>query len=191
MLFVDGENLSKRGLEALSSRGIDPTPGDFWQKDVYLWQPGVPARAPFFSIYQGDGPKRADQAVRAYYYTSTTSDEPGWTDTRLRLRKAGFEPRLFKRTQGRSKAVDLGLATDLLTLGGENRYDIAVLFAGDGDYLPLLQAVKRLGHHVIVGFFPEHGLNQELQIAADAFIDLTEFFVTAWDRHLHPRKDGY
>jgi uncharacterized LabA/DUF88 family protein len=186
MLFVDGENLTRRGQETLRSEGIPLRAGDLWQRDVFLWLPEAPADHAFFA-YHGhqftgqawQGP-RVREAARAYFYTSTTSDEPGWTDTRLALRSLGFEPRLFRRARGRSKAVDVALTTDVLVLAAEGRYEVAVIFAGDGDYVPLVEAVKRMGRHVVVGFFEGDGLNPELRIAADEFVDLTQHFVRSW-----------
>lgn len=125
--------------------------------------------------------RRAD---RAYYYTSTGSDEPGWTDTRLALRQLGFEPRVFKRVAGKSKAVDIALATEALALAAEDRYDVAVIMAGDGDYVPLVEAIKRLGHDVVIAFFAENGLSPELRIAGDDFVDLTAHFVRQWGGEL-------
>ena len=186
MLFVDGENLTKRGQEALKAASVPLRSGAAWRRDVYLWLPGTLASVPFFSEpgLRFSGTKlegaRVRRALRAYYYTSTTSDEPGWTETRIALREAGFEPRLYKRSAGRSKAVDVALTTEVLTLASEGRYEVAAILAGDGDYVPLIEAVKRLGLHVVVGFFKEHGLSQELRIAADQFVDLTPHFVRAW-----------
>ena len=124
------------------------------------------------------------------------------TATKLALRELGFEPRLFPRRRDKSKladvppgderdevlarwkskAVDLALATDVLTLAGEGRYEVAVIFAGDGDYVPVVEAVKRLGRHVVVGFFAGkgHGLSDDLRIAADGFVDLTPYLVNSW-----------
>lgn len=39
MLFVDGENLTKRGQEALKAEGIALRVGDAWRRDVFLWLP--------------------------------------------------------------------------------------------------------------------------------------------------------
>ena len=106
------------------------------------------------------------------------------------MRERGFEPKLFKREHGKSKAVDLALATDVLTLAGEGRYEVAVIFAGDGDYVPVVEAVKRLGRHVVVGFFAGegHGLSDELRIAADDFVDITGYLVLYWRRE-HERRE--
>jgi hypothetical protein len=186
MLFVDGENLTKRGQATLKSEGVQLRAGPAWRRDVFLWLPRESAAFAFFAYHghrfsgqEWQGP-HVVKATRAYYYTSTTSNEPEWTETRLALRAIGFEPRLFKRAAGRSKAVDVALTTEVLTLASEQRYEVAVIFAGDGDYVPLVEAVKRIGLHVVVGFFEEDGLNPELRIAADDFVNLTPHFVNEW-----------
>lgn len=190
MLFVDGENLTKRGQDVLAGADGALKAGPWWRRDVFLWMEDQDPLHAFFAVHRpgsmwlmSDGPPPpplVDRAARAYYYTSTKSDEPEWTQTRLTLREAGFEPRLFKRVSGKSKAVDVALTTDILTLAAERQYDVAVLFAGDGDYVPVVEAVKRIGLHVVVGFFKNNGLSDELRIAADDFVDLTEDFVDRW-----------
>jgi hypothetical protein len=37
MLFVDGENLTKRGQEVMKAAGVRLEPGPWWERDVYLW----------------------------------------------------------------------------------------------------------------------------------------------------------
>lgn len=197
MLFVDGENLTKRGQEVLKSEGVRLSSGPFWRRDVFLWAPGTPADYAFFHEIGWRSPvekewrgPRVIRARRAYYYTSTSSDEPEWTGTRLALRSAGFEPRLFKRAGGRSKAVDIALTTEVLTLGAERRFEVAVIFAGDGDYVPLIEAAKRMGLHVLIGFFASSGLSSEVRISADQFVDLTQEFVSAWKRDAKAREQA-
>jgi len=51
-----------------------------------------------------------------------------------------FEPR--------EKAVDVGLATSLLEMTALSAFDIAIVVAGDRDFVPALQAVRRLGKRV-------------------------------------------
>ena len=146
---------------------------------------------------------QAHLADRAYYYTSMPYENATVvTATRLALREIGFEPKMFPRrrekskvaelppgderddalARWKSKAVDLALATDVLTLAGEGRYEVAVLFAGDADYVPVVEAVKRLGRHVVLGFFAGkgHGLSDDLRISADEFVDLTPYLIKAW-----------
>ncbi len=58
-----------------------------------------------------------------------------------------------------------------------------MIFAGDGDYAPLIEAVMRLGQYVVLGFFADSGLSPELQIAADEFVDLGPILVNDWTRY--------
>lgn len=181
MLFVDGENFTKRGQEHLPKYGVNIRPGPAWRRDVYLWHPVVNYRATSATFaHDISASSWPFAARRAYYYTAMEAGEPEWTETRLGLRGLGFEPRLFKRTRGRSKAVDVALTTDVLTLGAEGRYEVAVIVAGDGDYVPLIEGVKRFGHQVIVAFFDGQGLSPELRIAADDFVDLTGWMKEMW-----------
>lgn len=190
-LFVDGENFTIRGQKVLEAAGAAPTEVDAWRRDVFLWLPKHEPTHAFISPWPGPWARdesrppapTAPPATRAYYYTSMVYAEDDWTRMRLAIREYGFEPRLFRRLKGgRSKAVDLALATDVLTLAGEGSYEVAVIFAGDGDYVPVVEAVKRLGRHVVVGFFEgaKNGLSDELRIAADDFVDLTPRLVQAW-----------
>ena len=196
MLFVDGENFTKRGQVVMSEANVVPEGPSRWRCDVFLWMARAHATDPILAppqfpyVLSPQGTTRvpmpeAHPASRAYFYTSMPYvNEDEVTGTRLALREIGFEPRVFPRRQGKSKAVDLALATDVLTLAGEGRYETAVIFAGDGDYVPVVEAVKRLGRHVVVGFFAGqgHGLSPELRIAADDFVDVTRYLVGGWQR---------
>ncbi len=73
---------------------------------------------------------------------------------------------------------EIALTTDMLSHGYRtNNYDVAVLFAGDGDYVPLVEEVKRLGKVVYIMFFQGSGVNNELRLASDTFLYIDEFFL--------------
>ena len=49
------------------------------------------------------------------------------------------------------------MAIDMVTKGYENHYDIAIIIAGDGDFEPLIRAVKSsTGKRVFGVVFDEH-----------------------------------
>ena len=97
---------------------------------------------------------------------------------------------MFRKTRQEEKAkgVDIALAKDFLSHAFLNNYDVALLFAGDGDYIPLVEEVKRLGKIVCVVFFSEFGLNPELRIAADYFLPIDDAFEYFWK--VQKRKQG-
>jgi uncharacterized LabA/DUF88 family protein len=55
-----------------------------------------------------------------------------------------------------------------------------ILVAGDGDYVPLLDEVKRLGKISVVVFFEKEGMNPDLRLAADYFVPVDTWFMNRW-----------
>jgi hypothetical protein len=191
MLFVDGENFTKAGQRMLTGAGLRLMKGRYWLPDVFLWTPN--GTGPHWYAIEpkrsGTGaasffmPSPDAHLVRAYYYTSTVSNEPEWTKTRIAIRQLGFEPRLFQRRKGRTKAVDIALATDVLALGAARQYDAAVIVSGDGDYVPLLEAVKRMGLHAAAAFV-SNDLSPEIPITADEFASLSLPLLSDWSSYI-------
>jgi uncharacterized LabA/DUF88 family protein len=121
-------------------------------------------------------------ALRAHYYTSVGGDIQAQEKVREALWQIGFAPAVFKKdTQSKkSKGVDIALARDMLAHAFRDNYDAAVLVAGDGDYLPLLEEVRRLGKLIHIVFFRSSGLNDSLRLEADIFHDLAALFLDRW-----------
>jgi len=160
MVFVDGENLSARFGEILDGQDIPDHVK--YQKDIYVWSQYLNH---FFLGFD---------VVRKYYYTSVIGDNDKADETADILKKqcSMEEPKIFKKTKTRgSKGIDISLATDMLTHANKKNYDIAILVAGDGDYVPLVEAVKREGCRVFVWFL-RNGLHKKLEQTADSFWDM-------------------
>ncbi|MCY4355628.1 MAG: NYN domain-containing protein [Truepera sp.] len=103
--------------------------------------------------------------VRAYYYNAPLTED---YDTELRdgqhrffesLRRIPYVTvrlgRLHRRNDGSlvEKGIDVALAVESLSLAYENAYDTALLVSGDGDYVELVEAIKRRGKHVECAMF--------------------------------------
>ncbi len=178
MLFVDGENFTIRAQKVAQANNIFVPEGANHLTDVFMWLPGLQATQ---DTTQGHL-RLQPHAIRSFYYTSVTGDEPRLLDTRQRLRDLGFNPQVFKKTKDKSKGVDIALAKDLLVNAFFDNYDVAVLIAGDGDYVPLIEEVKRQGKVVYLVFFRDEGLNQDLWMAADSYFEMKQFFIDSWNR---------
>jgi uncharacterized LabA/DUF88 family protein len=165
MIFVDGENLAIRYGAQLKARNNQPPSHVTYRQDIYVWTAAFRV-----NTIQGGG------IVRTYYYTSVQGDYPSLTEIEDQLKEAGVEaPRVFKRTKsGRSKRVDISLATDMLTHAHSHHYEVALLFAGDEDYVPLVQAVQREGCRVQLCFIQD-GLSPVLVRACDGFSPIEDF----------------
>ncbi len=72
------------------------------------------------------------------------------------------------------KSIDVKLAIDMVRYAATNQYDVAVLVSGDGDFAAAVEAVKELGKHVEVAFFPQE-TSSELRQVADVFRELTDY----------------
>jgi uncharacterized LabA/DUF88 family protein len=171
MMFVDGENLAKRYGAML---GEDkPMSHVHYQRDVYVWSPYAS---------RSNGPQ---DVIRRYYYTSAPGDQPSRDVIGEALRSLGLEaPRVFHRPKsGRSKRVDITLATDMLTHAHRKNYDIAILVAGDEDYVPLVEAVKAEGRRVALWFVPD-GLSPALKAASDHYWDIGKCLFSGPEKEL-------
>ena len=172
MLFVDGENLTIRAQEVAKQEGVNlEDTGIFplYFKDVYFWPAGI---RPFDQhwVSRAHAPQAAE---RSYYYTCTPGDKDAIDKVRDSLWETGFSPVVMHKPKGqRAKGVDIALTKDMLFQAFMGNYEIAVLVAGDGDFVPLVEEVKRLGKRVVVVFWENSGLNPELRRAADEFTPL-------------------
>jgi hypothetical protein len=90
--------------------------------------------------------------------------------------RAGFELHLEDRNvQNKEKKIDTGIAT-LLTKDaykhGNTHDDVFVLVAGDSDYVPTINELKKDGYFVEVVFW-DHA-SRELKDAASRFVGLNQ-----------------
>ncbi len=185
-MFVDGENFTFRAQALAKSEKIPLQDGPYYMRDVLIWFPKLHATRNLLT--SEDHPTDLQNlGIRAYYYTSTTGGEDVIREVKEKLWEIGFQPEVFKKSKTRdtTKGVDIALATDLLGNAYRDNYDAAVLVAGDGDYVPLVEEVKRLGKVVHVAFFigKGNGLNPNLRLASDYLWGLEDSFAQNWKAH--------
>lgn len=76
-----------------------------------------------------------------------------------------------RRRPQRQKGVDTLIAVDMLTNAFDRNYATALLVAGDADFVPVVDEVKRRGPRVIVAA-EERSISPDLMRTADRFIAL-------------------
>lgn len=59
------------------------------------------------------------------------------------------------------KGVDTAIVTDLLALGSEGKYDVALLLSSDADHIPAVEWVQGQGLKVINATWTNHGFDLE------------------------------
>jgi uncharacterized LabA/DUF88 family protein len=124
------------------------------------------------------------------YFTSCAGDEDLLHALRVSLRAKGFEPRLGKEasmlakqrdhvlnTEGlieKPKGIDIALTVRMMEDAQKNAFDECCLFTSDIDYIPLIEAVQRMGKTVAVyGYSNGLGKNSQMLYVPDVFCDLT------------------
>jgi uncharacterized LabA/DUF88 family protein len=202
MVFVDGENFTIRGQRVASHLKLQLEQGRRWQKDAFLW---VPYEGPAFLFNARAEPPQSERLevaqpvlqerpVRSYYYAGATGADPDRAKVSEALWNIGFEPKVFKKDKKdeKTKAVDIALCTDILSHAYLDNYDVAMLVAGDRDYVPLIEELKHHGKVVVVAFFTgtDSGLSTELAQASDLFIDVTVLFRKRWEYLAQQRAQG-
>jgi hypothetical protein len=180
MCFIDGENLTARAQRIERDREVHLEEGPWYVRDTFLWFPQMDVLDVILSTAGVTVPHH--NPARSYYYASVRGDQVKLQETREKLRALGFQPEVFSRSKDdtKSKGLDLSIARDILSHAFRDNYDVMVLIAGDGDYVPLLEEVKRLGKICIVGFFEKEGLNPELRLAADQFAPIDWCLMSKW-----------
>lgn len=74
--------------------------------------------------------------------------------------------RLIEGPKQRQKAVDIQLSVDAVSLALKGLCDALVLVAGDGDYVPIIEAIRSSGPLAAICVF-EKNFSQDLMRAAD------------------------
>lgn len=101
--------------------------------------------------------KRENQMRRRFDGWRTLQDNISSRWPRVEFRHAGaITFNAFTQKLQKEKAVDVKLATDLITL--RDIYDVGVIVSGDQDYVPAVQRVKDFGKTIInVAFVARNG----------------------------------
>jgi uncharacterized LabA/DUF88 family protein len=175
MIFIDGSNLY-HSLKAFFNR-TDLDIGKFCQKLI-----------------------EKKRLVRVYYYNAIVGlkQEP----ERYRHQRAFFssvqatpytELRLGRlvynncpSTPPYEKGIDIMLTTDLLTHSFKRNYDVAILVAGDTDYVGAIQAVKNNGQNMEVALFGKESSSRPLRDVADRVLTIDGRLLRNCWKNNHP-----
>ena len=142
-------------------------------------------------------PSATNVANRIVYVSSCVGDDNAIHDARVKIRDIGFEPviirepkDLYKQRQGsleshkiieKPKGCDIALVTRMVADAAANLYDCCCLFTSDADFLPAIEAVRRLGKSVIVGGYSHYLPERSPYLyMPDSFIDLEESLRSTW-----------
>jgi uncharacterized LabA/DUF88 family protein len=69
------------------------------------------------------------------------------------------------------KGVDTAIVTDLLSLAGEDAYDVAILLSSDADHIPAVEWIQARGRKVINATWANHGFDLKRTCWAEIELD--------------------
>jgi uncharacterized LabA/DUF88 family protein len=172
-LFFDGKNHMKDLRRSLGDRWID-------HEALAAWMVAHVGGTHFFAAHYYTGvPNPQDEPGDRHALTDLLEDleqKPGFFVHRFNRKPAAREcphcSNVISYTE--EKMVDTSLVTDLVMLAVHDAYDIAVVFSGDLDVAPGLQAAHALGKKVWIATFGEAGLSKSLSRAAWGTVNLAE-----------------
>lgn len=134
-------------------------------------------------------------AARAVYFTSLSGDDNEFFEANRLIRDVRFEPYVVREKRGlvrqranvlkqeqvieKAKGVDIALAARMLEDAYHGNYTDCVLFTSDIDYLPVIEAVRRMGKRVyVVGSGDGLGEQSKFWYVPDQFIDIGKAFMS-------------
>lgn len=161
MLFVDGSNMLVEMFRLLSvTQRAEKATATAFHTAMHSIKKGVSGIA---------APVGPVQVIRQYWFGSVQGSGQDLAAAQGALRGAGFDGVLFHKQEGKEKGVDLAVAREMLMHAFSKNYSVAILVAGDEDYLGLVQDLKRLGVVVVGMFFEVPALSSRLRVAFDHF----------------------
>lgn len=177
IIFVDGENLVLR-YQSMLAAGKAASDKVSHMPDIFAWHPTITewclldiARVYFYSSVVGDDQKLAETKATVAKTIFSFEPEKGVDGS------AQIVPVIFKKRakSHKSRQVDIQITLDMMRFAQNPSIDLLYLVSGDGDYLPVIQEVMRLGNEVYVAALSS-GLSPELRYSVDEFYDLDPVF---------------
>lgn len=175
MVFVDGENIVFNYQKLLENNL--PKDSVKHMQDVYAWEEKTIMNPGLHNI------------IRAKYYTYATGSDEKIDQIKNDIKSLSYQkpnesrlpnhlyPTVFKKSkkEAQSKGVDIQMTVDILSQIYRDNVDTVYLIAGDGDYLPIISEVIRMGKQIYLSAFSS-GLNPKLKHKVDQFYLLDDIY---------------
>ncbi|MBI4302217.1 MAG: NYN domain-containing protein [Chloroflexi bacterium] len=166
-VYVDGYNIRKavqkhRGPEFVQFKNLAGIVLAGAYEDMWLGTPCRIARVWYYDAEPDEQHPDRDKVLR--YFAKLDELE----DVHVRHGFLRHASSLSRRTQ---KGVDVLLAVDMLEHVHRGVMDVAVLFSGDADFAPLVEAVVHNGPRVVVVSYSDC-LASDLRLVADVTVEI-------------------
>lgn len=142
--------------------------------------------------------------VTVFYYTAYPADETRMYSTDPKHKfftflEKGLDFTVRKKQLKRISAVgeegeyvkekgDMDVEVSVDAMHHIGRYDTAVFFTGDSDFLPLITYLRSTGKRVYV-YSSRRNVSHELRTGGDGYTDILEIPEDIWGRRIRHRKE--
>lgn len=82
---------------------------------------------------------------------------------------------------------DMDVEITIDAIHNKNKYDTAIFFTGDSDFLPLVRYIRNADKKVYI-YSSRNNVSEELRTGADGYFDVLEIGDDIWGRELKHRK---
>jgi len=161
MVFIDGSNLYHSLKDSFHRTDLDID---------RLCQKLIEKKRLVRCYYYNAAVGMKQEPDRYYRQQSFLASVQATPYTELRLGRLVYNN--WPATPPYEKGIDIMLTTDLLTHSFKRNYDVAILVAGDTDYVGAIQAVKNNGQNVEVALFGKENGSRPLRDVADRVINI-------------------
>ena len=144
---------------------------------------------------------------RAVYSCSCTGDDNKAHEMRVQLRQYEFEPIVVREPKNlksqrgstlkqhglieKAKGCDITIATRMVADAAADLYGCCFLFTSDADFLPAIEAVRRMGKIVwVFGYGSALPKRSPYLYVPDRFVDLGASLKEAWHNNLRQIKES-
>lgn len=138
----------------------------------------------YYTAYPKDGTRNYDLGGKHKFYTFLKKG--------LKFEVVKKELKRIKTTTEEGEAVEekgnMDVEMTIDAVHNMDKYQTAILFTGDSDFLALVKYLKRRSKKVYI-FSSKNNVSQELRTAGDGYFDVLDIENNIWGKELKHRSD--
>jgi uncharacterized LabA/DUF88 family protein len=179
-VFIDASNL----WEAQKAKGkfLDYEKLVAYIKSKYQ---GTLVKVFFYTAYPAEGTRTYSLAGKHKFFTFLKKGL-GFEVRKKELKRITVIDEHGEAIQEKGN-MDVEITIDAVHHG--KKFNVAVLFTGDSDFLALVTYLKNGGKKVYV-FSSKNNISQELRTGADGYVDILNIEDDVWGREIKRRQEG-
>lgn len=136
----------------------------------------------YYTAYPAEGTRDYSLNGRHKFYTFLKKGL-GFIVRKKELKRISI---ITENGEGLEEKGNMDVEITIDALHNINKYNIAVLFSGDSDFLALVSYLRRANKRVYI-FSSKDNISEELRTGGDGYFDVLKIKEDIWGRELHHR----